>query len=115
MTNHNNNRRARSRKQRIVIVVVPPIEELDLVGPMQVFGAANRLSGRQIYSIEIATNGNKLEVEGEGGMLSFVAGCRLKDVAGTIDSVLLVCGVATRLTRDPVLSTWLRKICPAVR
>jgi hypothetical protein len=76
---------------------VPPIEELDLVGPMQVFGAANRLSGRKIYSLEIATNSKDLEIRGEGGLLSFLARCRLKDVKGTIDSALLVCGVATRL------------------
>src|SRR5215210_522998 len=96
------------RKRRIIIVVVPPVEELDLVGPMQVFGAANRLSGRKVYSLEVATNGKELEVKGEGGMLSFLAQCRLKDVKGTIDSVLLVCGVGTRLAQDPALSQWLK-------
>jgi len=95
--------------------VVPPVEELDLVGPLQVFGAANRLSGKKVYALEIATTGRGLEVEGEGGMLSFLAQCRLKDVRGTIDSVLLVCGVATRLTRDPALSQWLREVAPVVR
>ena len=101
-------------RRRIVIVVVPPVEELDLVGPLQVFGAANRLSGRKIYALEIATTGKELEVEGEGGMLSFLAQCRLKNVTGTIDSVLLVCGVGARLVRDPALSQWLRKIAPTV-
>jgi transcriptional regulator GlxA family with amidase domain len=103
------------RKRRIVVVVVPPIEELDLVGPMQVFGAANRLAGKKIYALEIATNRQELEVQGEGGMLSFLAQCRLKEVKGTIDSVLLVAGVATRFTKDPALSQWLRKSAPAVR
>src|SRR6266536_1268733 len=102
------------RSRRIVFAVVPPIEELDLVGPMQVFGAANRLYGKKIYSLEIATNRKELEVQGEGGMLSFLAQCRLKDVKGTIDSVLLVCSVGTRLARDPALSQWLRKIAPAI-
>ncbi len=103
------------RKRRIVVVVVPPVEELDLVGPMQVFGAANRLSGRKVYSLEIATTGRELEVQGEGGLLSFLAQCWLKDVQGPIDSVLLVCGVGTRSVQDPVLSQWLRKISPQVR
>src|SRR6266481_1435158 len=103
------------KRRRTVIVVVPPVEELDLVGPMQVFGAANSLSGRKLYSLEIATNRKELEVQGEGGMLSFLAQCRLKDVKGTIDSVLLVCGVGARLAQDPALSQWLRKIAPAVR
>jgi transcriptional regulator GlxA family with amidase domain len=108
-------RRTVRAKRRIVVVVVPPIEELDLVGPMQVFGAANRLSGRRIYALEIATTGRELEVQGEGGMLSFLAQRRLKDVKGTIDSVLLVCGVASRLTRHDALSQWLRNIAPTVR
>ncbi|HSS21700.1 MAG TPA: GlxA family transcriptional regulator [Pyrinomonadaceae bacterium] len=107
--------RASRTKRRIVIVVVPPIEELDLVIPIQVFNAANRLSGRKIYSLEIATIAKDLKVEGEGGMLSFVAQTRLKDVKGAIDSVLLVCGVGSRLVRDAALSQWLRKICPNVR
>src|SRR5690348_4489830 len=95
------------KRRRIVVVVVPPIEELDLVGPMQVFSAANRLSGRRVYSHEIVTTKSDLEVQGEGGMFSFLAQGRLKDVKGQIDSALLVCGVATRLTKDPGLSQWL--------
>jgi len=104
-----------TRRRRIVVAVVPPIDELDLVGPMQVFSAANRLSGRKFYSLEIATNRKELEVQGEGGVLSFLAQRRLKDVKGTIDSVLLVCGVATRLAKDPALSRWLREIAPTIR
>jgi transcriptional regulator GlxA family with amidase domain len=102
-------------KRRIVVVVVPPIEELDLVGPVQVLSAANRLSGKKVYSIEIVTSAKGLAVEGEGGILSFLAQGRLQDVRGKIDSVLLVCGVGTRLLRDPALSTWMRKVSPTVR
>jgi len=102
-------------KRRIVVVVVPPVEELDLVGPVQVLSAANRLSGKKIYSIEIVTNAKDLTVDGEGGILSFLAQGRLQDVKGKIDSVLLVCGVGTRLVRDPALSTWMRNISPAIR
>jgi len=102
-------------KRRIVVVVVPPVEELDLVGPVQVFSAANRLSRKKVYSIEIVTNAQDLTVEGEGGILSFRAHGRLQDVKGKIDSVLLVCGVGTRLVRDPALSTWMRNISPTIR
>jgi transcriptional regulator GlxA family with amidase domain len=98
-----------------VIVVVPPIEELDLVAPLQVFGAANRLSEKKVYSLEIATNGKELEVPGEGGMLSFLAQRRIQEVKGRIDSILLVCGVGTRLDRDPELSRWLTTMCPTER
>lgn len=114
MPNHKRNTIA-ARVRRIVIVVVPPIEELDLVAPLQVFGAANRLSEKKVYSLEIATNGKELEVPGEGGMLSFLAQRRIQEVKGRIDSILLVCGVGTRLARDPELSRWLTTICPMVR
>ena len=102
-------------KRRIVVVVAPPVEELDLVGPVQVLSAANRLSAKKVYSIEIVTNAKDLTVEGEGGILSFLAQGRLRDVKGEIDSVLLVCGVGTRLVRDPVLSAWMRSVSPVIR
>jgi transcriptional regulator GlxA family with amidase domain len=102
-------------KRRIVVVVAPPVEELDLVGPVQVFSAANRLAGKKVYSIEIVTSARELTVAGEGGILSFLAQGRLPDVTGKIDSVLLVCGVATRLLHDPALSAWLRNMAPALR
>src|SRR6185295_14780834 len=105
----------RNKKRRVVVVVVPPVEELDLVGPMQVFSAANRLAEKDIYALEIATSKDELTVEGEGGMLAFLAQCRLREVKGAIDSVLLVCGVATRLLKDVALSQWLANTAPGVR
>ena len=94
---------------------MPPVEELDLVGPIQVFSAANRLAGRTVYEVEIVTNRGDLRVEGEGGLLSFAAQGRFEDVGGKFDSMLLVCGLATRTARDPALFAWMRKIAPVVR
>jgi transcriptional regulator GlxA family with amidase domain len=108
--------RSTSRKRRrIIVVVVPPIDELDLVGPLQVFSAANRLAGKTVYEVEIVTNAKELRVQGEGGLLSFAAQGRFPDVKGKFDSVLLVCGLATRTARDPALFAWMRKITPVVR
>jgi transcriptional regulator GlxA family with amidase domain len=103
------------KRHRVIVVVVPPVEELDLVGPMQVFGAANRLSGRQVYSVEVVTNARDMKVEGEGGLLSFLARRRFSEVKGPFDSLLLVCGVATRNARDAALFAWLRKTAPSAR
>ena len=58
--------------RRIIVLVVPPVDELDLVGPLQVFNSVNRLAGRTIYTIEVVTNADRLTVEGEGGVLTFV-------------------------------------------
>jgi transcriptional regulator GlxA family with amidase domain len=106
---------ARLKRRRIIIVVVPPVEELDLVGPIQVFSAANRLACKTVYEVEIVTNARELRVQGEGGLLSFAAQGHFQNVKGKVDSLLLVCGLGTRTARDPALFAWLRKMFPVVR
>jgi transcriptional regulator GlxA family with amidase domain len=106
---------ARLKRRRIIVVVVPPVDELDLVGPIQVFSAANRLGRKTVYEVEIVTNAREMRVQGEGGLLSFAAKGRIQDVKGKVDSLLLVCGLGTRSTRDQVLSSWMRKMAPVVR
>ncbi|HMK21501.1 MAG TPA: AraC family transcriptional regulator, partial [Terriglobales bacterium] len=99
----------------MVVLVVPPVEELDLVGPIQVFSAANRLMGKPVYEVQIATNGKNLRVQGEAGLLSFLAEAHYKDLDRNFDSLLLVCGVATRNARESALFAWLREIARLVR
>ena len=101
--------------RRIVAVVVPPVDELDLVGPLQVFNSVNRLANRSIYDIEVVTNRDRLKIEGEGGVLTFMARHHFSRVAGVCDSVLLVCGLSSRSVRDEALSRWLRKMAVRVR
>jgi transcriptional regulator GlxA family with amidase domain len=101
--------------RRIVVIVVPPVDELDLVGPLQVFNSVNRLAGRTIYTIDVVTNADDLTVAGEGGVLSFVARHRFDEVDGACDSVLVVCGLGTRTVQDATLSAWLRKMAEDVR
>ena len=107
--------RRRPAARRIVVVVVPPIDEFDLVGPLHVFNAVNRLAGRTIYEIEVVTSAERLTVEGEGGVLTFVARHHFSRVDGACDSVLLVCGLGTRTVRDPALSAWLQQRSGDVR
>jgi transcriptional regulator GlxA family with amidase domain len=106
---------ARLKRRRIIVVVVPPVDELDLVGPIQVFSAANRLVGEAVYEVETVTNARHLRVQGEGGLISFTAQGQLQDVKGKVDSLLLVCGLGTRTARDPALFAWMRKMVPVVR
>src|SRR5215471_9129912 len=101
--------------RRIIAAVVPPVDELDLVGPLQVFNSVNRLASRPIYSIEVVTNADQLTVEGEGGVLTFLAKHHFNKVEGVCDSALLVCGVGTRSLRDPALSAWLRTMAAKTR
>jgi transcriptional regulator GlxA family with amidase domain len=104
-----------SPTRRIIVAVVPPVDELDLVGPLQVFNSVNRLAGRNIYEIEVVTTADRLTVEGEGGVLTFMAKHHFKKVEGACDSVLLVCGLGTRSVRDQALSVWLGKMAAEVR
>jgi transcriptional regulator GlxA family with amidase domain len=108
-------RRRASGARRIVVVVVPPVDELDLVGPLQVFSSVNRLAGRGLYSVELVTNANSLQVDGEGGLLSFHARSHFSEVRGKVDSILLACGLRNRGTRDPSLSAWLRTHAAKIR
>jgi transcriptional regulator GlxA family with amidase domain len=101
--------------RRIIVVLVPAVDELDLVGPLQVFNSVNRLEGRTIYTVDIVTNADGLTVPGEGGILTFIARTHFKNVDGDCDSILLVCGTASRSVRDPSLSAWLKKISGRVR
>jgi putative intracellular protease/amidase len=101
--------------RRVVVVVVPPVDELDLVGPLQVFKSVNRLAGRTIYTSEVVTSAGQTTVEGEGGVLTFVARHHFSKVEGACDSVLLVCGLASRSVRDPALSAWLGQMAGNVR
>jgi transcriptional regulator GlxA family with amidase domain len=108
-----------SRRQptgrRIVVVAVPPVDELDLVGPLHVFNSVNRLAGRAIYTIEVVTSADRPTIEGEGGVLAFLARNHFRKVEGACDSVLLVCGLLTRSVRDKALSAWLRKMAGETR
>src|SRR4051812_42982901 len=99
----------RQAPRRVLLAVVPPVDELDLVGSAQVFAIANRLARRPIYDVEVATTGRDLSVQGEGGLLSFVAKKRVRELEGKFDSILLICGLANRHLDEPGLSVWLRK------
>ena len=106
---------SRTQTRRIIVLVVPPVDELDLVGPLQVFNSVNRLAGRTIYTIDVVTNAERLTVDGEGGVLTFIARHHLNKVEGACDSVLVVCGLGSRSVRDAAMSAWLRKMAVKVR
>src|SRR4029077_7956715 len=112
--NGNSQRKRAPSRRRIVVLAVPPVDEFDLVCPIQVFGAANRLAGRPVYRVEVVTNGKDVRVQGEGGVLSFVAETTYKALNENFDSLLLVCGLGTRNARDPALFAWLRRIAPTM-
>jgi transcriptional regulator GlxA family with amidase domain len=102
------------KPRRVVVLVVPPIEELDLVGPVQVLSTASRLMARsgRSYAIEVVSTSRDHLIAGESG-LALVAGGHYTGVAGEIDSLLVVSGVKGRNRRDDELAAWLRRMAPA--
>lgn len=103
-------------RKRVVLLVVPPVDELDLVGPVEVFGTANRLlgGGRKPYAVEVVTTAPDRRIDGECGLL-LLAHRRYQDVGGRSDSVLVICGVGARRMRDPALFGWLRRVAATTR
>src|SRR6266478_6159739 len=102
--------------RRIVLLVVPPFEELDLIAPVEVFGAANRLihPGKPVYSVEVVTNTRNREIAGECG-LRLLAEMHYSEVEPNPDSVLVICGTAARHTRDRHLLDWLGTVASRAR
>ena len=98
----------------MVVLVVPPIEELDLIGPVQVLSTATRLMrrGGTPYQIHVVSTTRDRLIAGESG-LSIVAQGHYRDLEGDIDSLLLVSGVKTRNRRDDELGAWLRRTVPS--
>lgn len=102
--------------RRVLLVLIPPVvDELDVVGPSQVFARANKLAGGRAYTVEVATTGDSLTVPGEGGILAFNATCRLADARGPYDTIVLACGVSNRHRHDPALVAWLQAEAPRAR
>jgi transcriptional regulator GlxA family with amidase domain len=62
----------RLERRRIVLLVLPPFEELDLIGPVEVFATANRLLGREnpVYSFQVVTSTKKLKLASDCGLRS---------------------------------------------
>jgi transcriptional regulator GlxA family with amidase domain len=104
------------KPRRVVVLVVPPIEELDLVGPVQVPSTTGRLlgRGRTAYQICVVSTTRDRVIAGESGP-SLMAEAHYQEVEGEIDSLLVVSGVSTRNRRDQELAPWLRQNVPRCR
>jgi transcriptional regulator GlxA family with amidase domain len=58
-----------SDRKRIDLLVFPPVREIDVVGPLDAFSTANRLSGkRPLYEVTVTRTGSKPEIAGMSGL-----------------------------------------------
>ena len=102
--------------RRIYFVVYPGFEILDLSGPSSVFSAANMITGRTIYQVEV--------VSADGGPITCAAGPILlsraiAEVAPGPKDTLFVVGAEQealdRVMADESLKNWLVATVPAVQ
>jgi transcriptional regulator GlxA family with amidase domain len=104
----------RAKPKRIVVLASPPAQQLDIVGPVEVFGTTNRiLAGRDGkrppgYTIEVVTTGADLVVSGSSG-LSILAHRRYRQLTGAVDTLLIAGGLGSYVNEDPAVLAWLRK------
>jgi transcriptional regulator GlxA family with amidase domain len=106
----------RRRALRVVVFAVPPAEELDIVGPWDVFGSANSALREQgpVYNIELVTAGKRRTFRGDSG-LTLSAKCRYTEVHGEIDTLVVVGGTGATVSRDRAVANWIRKVAGRAR
>ena len=111
-------RRLASRRPplSVVILAVPPVEELDLVGPLEVFATANFVLGERgpAYDIRVVSSQPKPIIAGECGV-SLLAHGYYRRLREPVDTLVVVSGPASKNAHDNRLSLWLQKMTGRVR
>jgi hypothetical protein len=106
-----------SRKpMRILIAAIPPVRPLDVVGPVEVFGDANRMRGGDpVYSVEIVASGEEKLMDTHFQM-PMLADRTYRAVAGSFDTVLVPGGDgASKMRYQPPFVDWLKRQCAGAR
>src|SRR6267142_2027045 len=100
----------------VVFLAVPPVEELDLVGPLEVFAGANRILGERgpAYDIRVVSSQPKPIIRGECGV-SFLAHGYYRRLREPVDTLVVVGGPTSKDTRDSRFPLWLQKTAGRAR
>lgn len=100
---------ASAKPRRIVIVAYPGVQPLDVVGPAEVFAAADQLSGGGSYEVEVAAPGREPLMTRHGGY-GIAPGRTLSECRGPIDTLMVAGGVGVvEAEEDRELVTWVRR------
>jgi transcriptional regulator GlxA family with amidase domain len=101
---------------RVLIVAVPPVRSLDVIGPAEVFGDANRMrGGAPAYTVEIISAGEEREIVSHI-KTPLLTNRTYRECRGTFDTLLVAGGVGARDMRyQPGFLDWLREQCAGVR
>jgi transcriptional regulator GlxA family with amidase domain len=95
--------------RRVVIVAVPPVRTLDVFGPAEVFGDANRQRASPAYAVSVVSGGDDRVVAGEVAA-PVHADCTYREWQGPIDTLLVAGGLgASEMRYERGLLDWLRE------
>jgi transcriptional regulator GlxA family with amidase domain len=93
-----------------MVLAVPPAEELDIVGPWDVFASVNSALADHgpAYTIELVTGSTQQSFRGDSG-LTIVADSVYTNVSGNPDTLVVVGGTGAITSRDRGISQWIRQ------
>ncbi len=102
--------------RRVVVLAVPPVEELDIVGPWEVFTTANSalLGKRGGYDVELVTTNRHRLFTGDSG-LSLLAKRRYNHLRGEVDTLIVPGGTGPQRMRDPAVLKWVKSMARKAR
>src|SRR5262249_43744505 len=65
-----NQKLATWRVKTVALVVVPPVEELDLIGPLEAFTGVNRVLGKRgpAYDVKVVSSDSERMIAGDCGV-----------------------------------------------
>lgn len=94
--------------RRILFVAVPPLEEIDLFGPVSCFLGASRIAGKMgpAYQVEIVAGAEASTIEGHSGLV-LLAEKSYSEVSGPIDTLVVASGREAHLPHDKNLLAWI--------
>lgn len=104
------------RTTAVCIVAVPPVQQLDVVGPATVFTFANQYAhnGAPQYEVTFVTCGDTLVVPSDSS-IPLVAARRLRDGLGAVDTLLVAGGAGARAGADDATVRALRRAAKRAR
>lgn len=104
------------RPQRLVVLAVAPVEELDIIGPWEVFATANNIvrDPRPAYQIELVTTTQKGSFLGDSG-LTLSAMRHYRAALGMVDTLIIPGGSGPIKTRDADVLEWVRSVAKKAR
>lgn len=107
---------SRNGTLKLVVFAAEPVEELDVAGPMAVFGHANRILGgkRPAYDVKVVGPGRRRHLQGECG-LGLLVEPDWPAAVKNADTLLIAGGNGAMRLRDRAVLARMREVAARVR